>query len=242
MLNYASALSFYVLKTKYLKGSFKMMTHLQKEIQKVFKIFPQYWDGETLLKNKAIEDIREYEPKLLAALLANKTVKESYSIEIDGNYIFKNEEFISMLRYKNYLENSYTKYSNQIGLTSEDKYLTYSSDIVLDFPHKDGVLEGGITQEDVGQEEVFYHNILAKEEIDMLFSSKILSSIKKYDENGILNTTEFNDIDNLIIKGNNLVALHTLETKYKNRIKMIYIDPPYNLKGDSFKYNDKFKR
>lgn len=229
----------------YLKGCFEMMTNLQKEIKKIFKKFPQYWDGDTLLKNKVIEDIRNYEPSLLAALLKNATIKETYSIEIDSNFIFKSEEFISMLRYKNYLENSYTKYANQIGLTSNDKYLTYSSDIVLDFPHKDGVLEGGMSQENVGKEEVFYHNILAKEEIDTLFSPKILNNMKKIDENGSHKTNKFNDNDNLIIKGNNLVALSSLLERYKGQIKCIYLDPPYlfdkNQNDDDFLYNSNFK-
>lgn len=217
-----------------------MMTNLQKEIESVFKEFPQYWDGETLLKNKAVEDIREYDPNLLAALLENETIKETYSIEINGNYIFKNEEFISMLRYKNYLENSYTKYSNQIGLTSDDKYLNHSSDVVLDFPHKDGVLEGGMTQENLGKEEVFYHNVLAKEEIDTLLSPKTLTNVKRYDNDREQNTDEFTNKDNLIIKGNNLIALHTLKVQYEGKVKMIYIDPPYNTGNDSFKYNDRF--
>lgn len=219
-----------------------MMTSLQKEIQKVFKKFPEYWEGETLLKNKAIEDIRNYEPNLLAALLENDAVKETYSVEINENYIFKSDEFISMLRYKNYLENSYTKYSNQIGLTSEDKYLNYSSDVVLDFPHKDAVLEGGMIQEEVGKEEIFYHNILAKEEIDTLFSSKILTNVTSYDHNGNYVQKQSKHNDNLIIKGNNLIALHSLKYNYAEKIKLIYIDPPFNTGNDSFKYNDKFTR
>lgn len=217
-----------------------MMTNLQKEIQKVFKRFPEYWDGETLQKNKVIEDIRNYQPDLLAALLKNDTVKETYSVVIDGNYIFKIEEFISMLRYKNYLESSYTKYSNQIGLTSDDKYLNHSSDIVLSFPHKDGILEGGMTKEDSGRDEVFYHNILAKEEVDTLFAPKVLSNIIKYSDSKINNYKNFTSEDNLIIKGNNLVALHTLKKYYEGKVKLIYIDPPYNTGNDSFRYNDQF--
>ena len=85
-----------------------------------------------------------------------------------------------MLRYKNYWENSYTKYSNKIGLTSEGKYLNYNTDVVLDFPHKDSVLEGGMSKEDARKNEIFYHNILAKEEIDILFSPKVLTNIKNY--------------------------------------------------------------
>ena len=46
--------------------------------------------------------------------------------------------------------------------------------------------------------------------------------------------------DNLIIKGNNLLALHTLREKYTGQIKLIYIDPPYNTGSDSFLYNDRF--
>lgn len=221
-----------------------MMTNLQKEIQQVFKKFPEYWEGETLLKNKAIEDIREYEPNLLAALLENETIKETYSVEINGNYIFKNEEFISMLRYKNYLENSYTKYSNQIGLTSDDKYLNYSSDVVLDFPHKDGVLEGGMTQEDSAKQEIFYHNVLAKEEIDLLLRPKVLTNSIKYGYDNSTSTSKITNDDNLVIKGNNFIALASLLDRYKGQIQCIYIDPPYNPRSDAntFAYNNRFNQ
>ena len=46
--------------------------------------------------------------------------------------------------------------------------------------------------------------------------------------------------DNLIIKGNNLLALHSLKKEFVGKIKLIYIDPPYNTGNDSFKYNDNF--
>lgn len=46
--------------------------------------------------------------------------------------------------------------------------------------------------------------------------------------------------DNIIIKGNNLLALHSLKKKYEGKIKLIYIDPPYNTGNDSFGYNDSF--
>src|SRR5699024_2659818 len=95
---------------------------------------------------------------------------------------------------------------------------------------------------DEGKEEVYYHTVLAKEEIDTLLSPKVFSNIKKYDENGEHDTVELTDKDNLIIKGNNLVALNSLKERYENKIKMIYIDPPYNTGSDSFKYNDKFNR
>ncbi|NLM00213.1 MAG: site-specific DNA-methyltransferase [Treponema sp.] len=50
--------------------------------------------------------------------------------------------------------------------------------------------------------------------------------------------------DNLIIKGNNLLALHTLKEEFAGKVKLIYIDPPYNMGGlgDTFSYNNNFKR
>src|SRR5699024_4550461 len=112
--------------------------------------------------------------------------------------------------------------------------------VILDFPHKDCVLEGGMTKEDVGKDEIYYHNVIAKEEIDILLSQKVLTNIKKYDEDGEHDITKFEDMDNLILKGNNLIALHTLRERFSNKVKQIFIDPPYNTGGDSFKYNDRF--
>ncbi|WP_257939349.1 site-specific DNA-methyltransferase [Campylobacter lari] len=45
---------------------------------------------------------------------------------------------------------------------------------------------------------------------------------------------------NIIIKGDNLHALKLLKQSYYEKIKMIYIDPPYNTKNDKFIYNDDF--
>lgn len=46
--------------------------------------------------------------------------------------------------------------------------------------------------------------------------------------------------ENLLIKGNNLLALHSLKKKFAKQVKLIYIDPPYNTGNDSFNYNDRF--
>ena len=52
----------------------------------------------------------------------------------------------------------------------------------------------------------------------------------------------FNENDNLIIKGNNLLAIASLLKKYEGKIKCIYIDPPYNTRSDAntFAYNNTF--
>ena len=51
--------------------------------------------------------------------------------------------------------------------------------------------------------------------------------------------TQFNK-ENLLIKGNNLIALHSLLPIYGGGVKLIYIDPPYNTRSDTFGYNDNF--
>jgi adenine-specific DNA-methyltransferase len=51
---------------------------------------------------------------------------------------------------------------------------------------------------------------------------------------------DFDDSGNLFIEGDNLEALKLLQKSYANKVKMIYIDPPYNTGGD-FVYNDDFK-
>jgi adenine-specific DNA-methyltransferase len=56
---------------------------------------------------------------------------------------------------------------------------------------------------------------------------------------------DLSENNNLIIKGNNLLALHTLKSRYGSRVDVIYIDPPYyfdeNKASDTFSYNSNFK-
>lgn len=217
-----------------------MDTKLMKQIKDILKEFPKYWDGEELQRTIVIEDLKRYDAMLISSLLRNKKIKEVYSVQAGDVVIFKVQEFIDLLRYKDYWANSYTKYSNTIGLSSEGKYLQYNTDVVLDFPYKDCVLEGGMTKEEIGKEEIFYNEVIARDEIDTLLSPKAFIKAKKYDYEGVHEIDSFDDEENLIIKGNNLLTLYSLKERYAGKIKLIYIDPPYNTGGDSFKYNDRF--
>lgn len=228
-----------------------METKINRELEKVFKSFDdKYYIDGVLNKSKVIEDLTSYNPDLLKTLLDNKYIKKNYSIEIDNNTILKVNDLRLLLEMNNYWESSYTKYLNKIGLSTNRKYLDEVNDVVLDFPFKDTILKASMSKEDTDKndlrpDEPFLNEILAKEEIDTLLDKKILKNIKKYDENGEHDIDVFNDEDNLIIKGNNLLALHSLKDKYMNSIKGIFIDPPYYFhkknKGDSFKYNSDFK-
>ena len=51
-------------------------------------------------------------------------------------------------------------------------------------------------------------------------------------------SVDFDNTENLYIEGDNLEVLKLLQETYLGKIKMIYIDPPYNTGKDSFVYND----
>ncbi|HDQ0232424.1 TPA: site-specific DNA-methyltransferase [Escherichia coli] len=218
-----------------------MQTELIKELNKVLKAFPQFWNGEELQRSMVSDAISQKQPDLIKALVANEKIRAVYGTDIDGIFIFDFDNLCKFLKYKEYWANSFTKYRNKVGLTSEGKYLDYSSDVVLDFPFKDCVLEGGMTKENQGKDEIYYNEIIARDEIDRLFSPKVFTNVKRHTKNGAQNNISyFDQSDNLIIKGNNLIALNSLITPHKGEVKLIYIDPPYNTGSDSFKYNDRF--
>jgi adenine-specific DNA-methyltransferase len=104
------------------------------------------------------------------------------------------------------------------------------------------VLEGGQTEEDTKRKEIFFNETLAPDEINRLLDDKVLTNFKKFDVEGEHKVSEIQDDDNLIIKGNNLIALHSLKKKFASKLRAIYIDPPFNTGNDSFNYNDKFTR
>lgn len=146
----------------------------------------------------------------------------------------------------------FTKFSNRIGLYSNQtgNYIANTPEVVLNFPFKDTVLEGGMTKEDSGRDERFLHLEIDKKDIDTLEDPKVLTNFKYIDENGETKLTADSDIEffdekgelkqNLLIKGNNLLALYSLREKLAGKIKLIYIDPPYNTGNDGFRYNDSF--
>ena len=146
----------------------------------------------------------------------------------------------------------FTKFSNRIGLYSNQtgNYIANTPEVVLNFPFKDTVLEGGMTKEDSGRDERFLHLEIDKKDIDTLEDPKVLTNFKYIDENGETALTADSDIEffdekgelkqNLLIKGNNLLALYSLREKLAGKIKLIYIDPPYNTGNDGFRYNDSF--
>lgn len=183
---------------------------------------------------------------LVKLLLADADIKARFFDEIDGHWIFNNNTFINYVSNKNFLDNSYTRFRNRIGLNIDGKFLQERGEVSLVWPFKDSVLEGGQTKEEERRKEIFFNEILAQDEIDRLLDPKVLTGWKRCTMDGEQEVEELRRADdgtireNLIIKGNNLLALHTLKRQFRDKVKLIYIDPPYNTGNDSFGYNDRF--
>ena len=194
-----------------------------------------------LNKNKLAELARQYNPELLNLLMSEKKISQHFFATLEtGVLVFKKDVFLQFLNNKEFLPDSFTAYKTKIGLATGDKYLSENQEVVLNFPYKDCVLEGGQTKDDAKRQEIFFNETLAPTEINRLLDDKVLTNFKRYDKDGGHKVEELADTDNLIIKGNNLVALHCLKKRFAGKVKLIYIDPPYNTGKDSFGYNDRF--
>lgn len=193
-----------------------------------------------LLKNKIVELALKNDKDLINLLLSNERIKDHFFAKIDEVLIFDREKFMKFVNNKEFLPNSYTTFKNKIGLTADENYIAQSKEVVLSWPYKDCILEGGQEDPDEKRKEIFHNEILAPDEIDRLLEPKVFTNFKRIDKDVEHSVEEIKQTDNLIIKGNNLLVLHSLKKRLAGKVKLIYIDPPYNTGNDEFKYNDNF--
>jgi len=225
-----------------MKNIFEQLTDLLKKDERLVS-----QDG-ILLKNQTQELARKNDPVLIKLLLSDKAIKQHFFFEVEKTLIFDKEKFVRFISNKQFLPDSYTAFKNKIGLTSGDEYVSENKEVVLAWPYKDCVLEGGMTKEDQKRDEIFYNETLAPDDINRLLDAKVFTNFKRIDKKGAHKLDGFNRDekgtikDNLIIKGNNLLALASLKKKFAGKVKLIYIDPPYNTGGsaETFTYNNSF--
>ena len=115
----------------------KNLTELLSKDERVFS------EGK-LLKNKIIELALKMDADLIRLLLKSEPIKNHFFTLIDNVLVFDKIKFQKFVSNKEFLPDSYTAFKNKIGLVSEEGYyLSESKEVVLVWPYKDCVLEGG---------------------------------------------------------------------------------------------------
>ncbi|WQZ07974.1 site-specific DNA-methyltransferase [Helicobacter pylori] len=185
--------------------------------------------------------ILQHDEKLLTFMLEHENAndyKNAFFKMIANTLVFNEKALLECLEIKE-LEKSFTRFKNKIGLYSQGGLIKSSELVVLNFPFKDNVLLDNAKDNSTKSNELFYHEILHKKEIDTLLCKKALCRFEMHGQ-GDLQSALKDKNTNYLIKGNNLIALHSLKKKFAKQVKCIYIDPPYNTGNDSFNYNDNF--
>ena len=222
-------------------GNLNLFDELKNTLLKNSKYSEQNTENPKLLRNVVIEDALNMNKELLHILLSNPKLKNHFFTDVDGVLVFDKNKFTWTIENKEFLPDSYTRFKQKIGLIdSNERFISSNNDVVLSFPYKDCVLEGGQTKEDQKRSEIFFNETLAPEDVDCLLAPKVFANIKKYTKDGEEKVSSISENDNLMIKGNNLLILSSMLKKYSGKVKLIYIDPPYNTGSDDFRYNDSF--
>ena len=213
----------------------KNQSNILKELLLTLSKHKHYVVEGKINKTVLVDDAFKMNEELIELLLKNKSLKEYFFTDVNKTLVFDKVEFQQVVTNKQLLEDSFTKYKKDIGLNIEEPSASFNN-VVLNWPYKDCVLEGGQSNEDETRNEIFWNNTLAKSEIDNLFSPKVLTNFNFYGD------AKKDDLkyDNQVIFGNNLIALHSIKKTYAGKIQAIYCDPPYNTGKDSFGYNDRF--
>ena len=222
------------------------------KLMALLKSYPDYVDDESgeLLRARLIDHAYKLNDNLIRLLLTDDEIVEEFFKEIDGRWIFNYNTFVHYVKSKDFLPGSSTQFRNKIGLNIDGKFLDERGEVSLVWPYKDCVLEGGQTKEKEKRPEIFFNELIAQDEINRMLHPKVLTNWKRHTETGEQDVTEIKRDENstirenLIIKGNNLIALHSLREEFRGKVKLIYIDPPYNPDSPSntFMYNNNFNR
>ena len=198
-------------------------------------------DGK-IMRNAVYEAANKMDEKLLSLLTTNEEIKNTFFKTVNGMLVFDKQEFNFVINNRELLPDSYTRFKQKIGLVdSKNDFIVSKNDVVLSFPFKDCVLEFDSTDPNKDRKEILFNETLAHDKIDNLLDKKIFTNAKLINENDEQEIETFDDKSNLLIKGNNLLVMHSLLPRYRNQIKLIYWDVLYNTESDKVPYADSFK-
>lgn len=117
-------------------------------ILEVLKKDERLWNEDKTELNQTLllDLVEKIDEKVIDLLLQEENLREKFFVKIKDVYVFKTNDFRFFME-ENKIDNSYTQYKNRIGLTDGKRFLKDTNDVVLDWPYKDCVLEGGQKKE-----------------------------------------------------------------------------------------------
>jgi len=184
------------------------MQNLFKDLENLLRQKPElklFSDDGRLLRNLVIEMGLKLDPELLDLLLSHDRIKQHFFTQVGDVLVFDKEIFLQFVNNKEFLPDSFTAFKNKIGLSDDGgkTLISRKQDVVLVWPFKDCVLEGGQTKEEAKRDEIFWNTTLAPDDIDRLLEPKVFSNWCKYNNDGENDVVNFSIDENLLIKGNN---------------------------------------
>ncbi|MDR6832719.1 MULTISPECIES: site-specific DNA-methyltransferase [unclassified Sphingopyxis] len=134
-----------------------MMQNLFHDLEQLLATNEALIDGSGhLIKNAVIDRATRLDADFLQTLLSSDPIRAHFFADVGGTLVFDKVKFAEFVSNKAFLPDSYTAFRNRIGLTDgQGRYLKDSRDVVLAWPYKDCVLEGGMTKEDAKRDELF---------------------------------------------------------------------------------------
>lgn len=123
-------------------------TKLKQLILDTLKADERLWNKDKTELNQTLllDLVENIDETVIDLLLQEKELREKFFVKIKDAYVFKTNDFRFFME-ENKVDNSYTQYKNRIGLTDGKKFLKDTNDVVLNWPYKDCVLEGGQSTE-----------------------------------------------------------------------------------------------
>jgi adenine-specific DNA-methyltransferase len=178
------------------------MISLKEKLENLLKKKKEFLDENGDIDYIKIKDLADkIDNRLIELLITNNEVKKKFFSKIKDVYVFNINHFKFFLD-ESKVNNSYTQYKNRIGLSDGKEFIQDENKIVLNFPFKDCVLEGGQSTEEgvdtyyeydetvtkaqekqglkansynqktAKRNEIFFNQILAHDEIDRLYDRK----------------------------------------------------------------------
>ena len=138
-----------------------MANKFEEKLNTILKKETSFLDQEgDIMTNAVIDGAYKADVRLIELLISDKEIKDKFFSKVKDVYVFNINDFVSYIQDKNFLDDSYTKFKNKIGLNIGGKFLNERKEVSLVWPFKDCVLEGGMTKEDEKRKEIFVQSLI----------------------------------------------------------------------------------